>query len=181
MADKEMTANKPKKADPQYDNAELKRELTMVQGFDFEIHDEFTLMRIKSRNNGPIALVRMKHMPRSTKELIHVVQATFVAHLHPICTAFTLTMDKARQYTRENAKESYLRAEALAHFKMGFGNSGQEIEFLAKVAEESGDSVLTPIGVEASIAPLEWGSSDGKGNRLRQDVVKKTQNIFKSF
>lgn len=170
-----------KKKEPQYDQAELKRELTMVQGFDFEIHDEFTLIRVKSRNNGPIALIRVKFMPRTTKELIHIVQATFVAHLHPIATAFTLSMDKARMYTRENAKESYPRDEALKQFKMGFDSKEKELQFINDVQLESNESIITALGVETPIRPLEWGTSDGKSNRLRQDVVKKTANVFKGF
>lgn len=174
-----------KKKDPQYDQAELKRELTMVQGFDFEIHDEFTLMRVKSRNNGPLALVRMKHMPRTTKELIHVVQSTFFLHLHPICTSFAIqsvegATSKGRTYTRSGTEESYARDQALKEFKLGFNSVADEQKFLLAVKEES-EYIPEPARSTAKLDSLEWGTSDGKSNRLRQDVVKKTASVFKSF
>lgn len=174
-------ADAKKKADPQYDQAELKRELTTIQGFDFEIHDDFTLMRVKSRNNGPIALIRMKHMPRTTKELIHVVQSTFFLHLHPIATGFTLQHDKARLYTREGSAESYSREQALREFKLGFASSADEQKFLLAVKDESEHQPVAAAGVSQTLQALEWGTSDGKSNRLRQDVVKKTASVFKGF
>ncbi len=175
MADKKVAK------EPQYDHAELKRELTTVQGFDFEIHDDFTLMRVKSRNNGPLALVRMRFMPRTTQEFIHVVRLTFLAQLHPICTSFTLMQEKARTYTRHLASESYSREQAMKEFKLGLESREHENILMSAVMNESGDTSGPALEINSSLSALEWGTSDGKSNRLRQDVVKKTANVFGKF
>lgn len=162
----------------QYDPAHLKRELTTVQKFNFEIHDEFTLMHVLSRNDGPTALIRLLHMPDNTQQLIDVVKCTFFLHLHPLCEAITMSKPGKRTYTRIQGTESYLRGDALAEF--GLGDPSTEKALLQGVTQRGGVHPLAP-NTDPKLVPLEWGSGEDGGKRLRSDLVKKTANVFKQF
>jgi hypothetical protein len=170
-----------KKAEPQYDHAALKQALTTVQKFDFEIHDDHTLMRVMSRNNGPMALIRMAHMPRTTIELIHVVKSTFMLQLHPICSKFSISKEGVKTYTRDDLRTSYNQAVAMEKFALVFPEAVEASTFFAAVSLEAGADIKPAIGVDEKLVALEWGTSDGKTNRLRTDVVKKTASVFGKF
>lgn len=163
----------------QYEQAELKKNLPDVQGLDFEIHDEHALMRVKTRNGGPTAIIKMGEMPKTTIELINIVRSAFFLELHPSCSGFTMTSAKAGSYTRTIDTQSELAPQARQ--RMGMSELSAAPQFVEDMARAGTRVMGSAAKTESKLPPFEWGSSKDGAKRLREDVVKKTANIFKQF
>lgn len=161
-----------------YDQAELKKNLPDVRGLDFEIHDEHTLMRIKTRDNGPEAIIRLAAMPADTIELIHIVRAAYFLELHPSCLGFTVT-GKNCTYTRTIAQENIDIEEARR--LLGMSSASEAPQFMEDLARAGSKLQGRAPALAKKTAPFEWGSAKDGSKRLRDDVVKKTANVFKQF
>lgn len=76
---------------PEYNSRLVKSELPYASGLDFEIHNDYTLIAVKTRVGNPDALIRVIQIPSDTDTLIRLIRACYRLLPHTGVEIFTLT------------------------------------------------------------------------------------------
>ena len=143
-----------------YDPATLKRELRTLAGIDFQVHSGYTLIRVRTKDEGPIGVIRCSKQPPDTLSLVDVVQSSFAGLLHSLVVGYTLsTVNGSYHFTRNGNDASAGWPEASHALDLPIEANAMGI---VEASRDHGYKCLGPgARIALEVQAVEWGAIHG--------------------